>query len=551
MTKIHSATRCLIVGVCCFFSVLGKFYILLMIKEDTIMCRKMLCCLLAFALVLALGGVKVILPVKAEPISGEGMDTITMQNEFTDDAVMVVMTHEASLQFVDYIPTDFPEIDCAEIVDLSSAKGAKVQAVLYGEQLDMASTGARFMNQNIDIEGFHRVLCLKLANPGKGNVLRAIMALEQRDDVYLAEPNYIISPMGPVLPDDLPVYGWAATKIEQEAAWEIETGSASVLVGVVDTGIDANHPELRNIVNTTLSRDFTGDGYLATQDRTGHGTHVAGIIAAKYNNDDWNFSGVCQNVTLVSLRVISPTAQTNCQTVANAINHAEESNIPILNLSLDSKYEKIDSLQTAINNYDGLLVCSIGNAGVDSDVYGGARPAVLPNSNVISVGASTANDTKCDFSNYGKTALDLFAPGDNIVSCYPQALCAASGCSSENHVRYGYHKNSGTSMAAPFVTGVAALILAHNPYVMRSTIKSVLISSVDHIDAFSDICVSGGRLNAVNALSHSSAHGNIACTYVNAAQHRCICQDCGITWMEDHDIHPGLGTCTRCYLITN
>lgn len=145
------------------------------------MYKKFLCCLLAIALVLVSGGARLILPVDADSISGTdtgNLGTITTMNDFTDDCVMVVLTHEASLQFVDYTPADFPELECAEVDDLSSAKGAKVQAVLRGEQLDMDSIGARFMNQNIDVEGFRRILCLRLANPGKGNVLRAVMALE-------------------------------------------------------------------------------------------------------------------------------------------------------------------------------------------------------------------------------------------------------------------------------------------------------------------------------------------------------------------------------------
>lgn len=359
------------------------------------------------------------MPVDADSVSdtdSKNMGTITTMNDFTDDCVMVVLTHEASLQFIDYTPADFPELECAEVDDLSSAKGAKVQAVLRGEQLDMDSIGARFMNQNIDVEGFRRILCLRLANPGKGNVLRAVMALDQREDVYSAEPNYIltmeelIEQQGVIRPDDH-IYGWAATKIKQEEAWEIETGSTSVLVGVVDTGIDASHPELSGRVSTTLSRNFAGDSVSATTDPRGHGTHVA-------------------------------------------------------------------------------------------DVYGGSTPAEWDFVNIVSVGASTSSDTRESLSNYGETTVDLFAPGDAIVSTYPRSLCAPYNCSVPGHSRYGYHAISGTSQAAPFVTGVAALILARHPNISPAAIKAALINSVDAVSAFSNICVSGGRLNAYNALQY-------------------------------------------------
>ena len=514
------------------------------------MYRRMLSLWLAFALVLVSGGVNIILPVSAEPLSNLDMGTITMQNDFTDDAVMVVLTNEASLQFIDYTPDDFPELDCVEINDLSSGKGAKVQAVLRGEQLEMDSIGAQFMNQNIGVNGFRRILCLKLANPGKGNVLRAVMALEQREDVYSAEPNYIFQGIDPietqaVVPPDDGIYGWAAEKIEQEAAWEIETGSSSVLVGVVDSGIDVSHPELQNRVNTTLSKNYVNDGYSATNDRNGHGTHVAGIIAAKHNSDELTFSGVCQNVTLVSLRTADSDGNVDARKLAEAINYAETKNIPILNLSLSIFNENVTNLQQAVTNYSGLIVCAAGNDGanINGDVV---APASFDDNHVVSVAASNSTDGRYASTNYGSVDVDLFAPGVSVLSCWPRGLCSSTNCESSSHLRYGYHYLSGTSMAAPFVTGVAALILAHNPNATPSKIKSIIMDSVDSINAFSGYCVTGGRLNALNALSRPGAHYNTNCSYKNASQHLRTCVDCGLSWSEDHVIHPGLGTCMLC-----
>lgn len=133
------------------------------------MYKKFLCWMLAFAFVLVSGGDKLILSVGAGLIADGELDnpeTITMMPDFADDAVLVVLTHEASLQFNDYTPADFPEIECAAIEDISMGAGAQVQVILRGEQLEMDSIGARYMNQNIDIDGFRRILSLKLANPG-------------------------------------------------------------------------------------------------------------------------------------------------------------------------------------------------------------------------------------------------------------------------------------------------------------------------------------------------------------------------------------------------
>ena len=202
------------------------------------MYKKVLCWMLAFAFVLVSGGDKLILSVGADlitEIGTDGSETITMMRDFTDDIVLVVLTHEASLEFIDYTPADFPELECSEIRDLSTGTGTKVQALLRGEQLEANSIGERFMNQNIEIDGFNRIISLKLTNPSKGNVLRAVAALEQREDVEYAGPNYlnqVIEPQATAQSDERSPYGWAAAKIEQEAAWEIMVANAAPLTPI-------------------------------------------------------------------------------------------------------------------------------------------------------------------------------------------------------------------------------------------------------------------------------------------------------------------------------
>ena len=539
------------------------------------MYKKILCWLLAFALVLVSGGDRLILPVGADIITDGAMDgseTITMMPDFAEDGVMVVLTHEASLQFIDYTPADFPEVELAEVQDFSSGKGAKVQAVLRGEQLEIDSVGARFMNQDIDIDGFQRILYLKLATPGEGNVLRAVAALEQRDDVYSAAPDYIfqaLEPQAVAATEASATAGiWADDKIQLEDAWEIETGSSSVRVGILDSGIDASHPELNNRVSTTLSRNFSGDGRSATQDPTGHGTHVAGIVGAKNNNNDYyNFSGVCQNVTLVSLRVIHEDGYVRCSAAVNAVDYAEDNDIPILNLSfmvtIHESFEFIDdALRTAISNYSGILVCAAGNDNRDlqyvDEIYGQhAVPAIWDFDNIITVAASNQSDarwitTTSEGSNYDTATavvdrkVDIFAPGSEILSCFPQSLCSNSNCTHSGHVSYGYHYMSGTSMAAPFVTGVAALILASHPDATPAIIKSAILYSDDNISNFSSYCFSGGRLNAYKAIISKTVHNELTYTSMGAVYHQATCNDCGATWQEEHKERPDVETCVYC-----
>lgn len=448
----------------------------------------------------------------------------------------------------------------------------------------MDSIGARFMNQNIDVDGFHRILCLKLANPGKENVLQATAVLEQREDVESAEPDYIYQVDLPTAAQATSsqattIFGWGAEKIQQEAAWEIETGSSSILVGVLDTGIDITHPELSGRVSTTLSEDFvTDDAYSEIVDPVGHGTHVAGIIGAKYNDDVINFSGVCQNITLVSLSVIKFLGIENgviltemrSSVLTNAINYAESKQIPLLNLSAiltDHDWsESVDipdvPLRTAISQYSGTLICAAGNEGYDlknfnetTSEYG--IPAIWDFDHIISVGASNQSDAKWEGQTYASNfdtaaviserKVDIFAPGYNIVSCYPLSMCAASDCpSSGSHANYGYHYFSGTSMAAPFVTGVAALILSAHPDATPAIIKDTILYSDDNVSALSNYCFSGGRLNAYKAITSKILHSDVTYTSIDGTYHQVTCNDCDATWQEEHLERTGVEVCIYC-----
>ena len=156
------------------------------------MLRKMISYLLVIALTLMVGKASLIIPVgaiDAGKTETKVLDTATMDDDFTDDCVMVILTNAESLKFRNYTAADFPEVACKSIEDLSSASAARVQAKLRGEEMEAKDAGAAFMNRNVKVDTFRTILCLKLETPGKGNVLKAIRALEQREDVYYAGPN--------------------------------------------------------------------------------------------------------------------------------------------------------------------------------------------------------------------------------------------------------------------------------------------------------------------------------------------------------------------------
>lgn len=418
---------------------------------------------------------------------------------FAEDRVIVVLTHEASLAFCDYGLADFPEVSCCEVYNLTSLSGMLVKTKL-DYQKDNPKSEMPLALQRVDVDKYHAILRLSLQESGVEAVEEAIQALQDRDDILSVEPDYVVSQCL-TAPNDpycfYENYQWGHDIIQLEYAWDIETGSDDITVAVLDTGIDSTHDDLVNRVDVSRSYDFTS-GYpvantLITEDPHGHGTFVAGIIGAEGNNAT-DICGVCWDVQLVSYRIINEFGEGYSSNAVLAIDHASFYEIPILNMSFrwyDNNIRFTQHLDIAIGNYPGLAVCAAGNENCDNDscsVY----PANYDLPNLITVGASDYYDRKCSFSNYGQTRVDLFAPGDYCYSCQ------AGG---------GIRRDCGTSVAAPYVSGVAALLLSIDPDLTPQMLKHILMDNseiiYDDLDnsVFGTLCVSGGRLNAYEALA--------------------------------------------------
>ena len=346
----------------------------------------------------------------------------------------------------------------------------------------------------------------------KQNVLRTINTLYLDERVIIATPNYSIETAS--LPNDYissETYdNWWYRNISMLDAWDVSNSSTNVIVGVVDTGIDGTHIDLAdnmykiqdeyyNYTIPSLNHNFSigqwidvgeiddpeldvlgNDNNFSYYDN--HGTQVAGIIGAKGNNGT-GVVGTCWNAKMVSLRVFDTFGQTDQSYIINAIDYATLYGIDILNMSLGLDAD--DGLRFAIGNYPGLVVCSAGNNNSNIDTTH-QYPASISLKNLITVGASDEYDNKWYNSNYGNTYVDLYAPGDDIYSTVPNN---------------GYLEMPGTSMAAPFVTGVAALILENNPNYSSAEIKERIMNNVDKLDSLAGKCASDGRLNAYKALT--------------------------------------------------
>lgn len=374
-------------------------------------------------------------------------------------------------------------------------------------------TGHLDEKEYLNRESFRQILKISLQEESKQNVLNTIDKIKKLDGVLWAGVNgYYSAPEVSSLQESSDIlykvqWGLNGTYgINVEEAWKYTRGSKSIRVGVIDTGI-ADHEDLRP--NLVAGWDFYNDNEITTDDLKGHGTHVAGIIGANSAKEN-GLKGVCPNVQLVPLQVLIPEKADDDYCIdpvgtIKAITWATNNNIDILNCSIGSTVKNID-LISAIENYKGLIVCAAGNESWNNDenpIYP-ANFDTYPSEDVhvISVGAIDLIGDIPYFSNIGQNTVSLMAPGSGIWSTYP------SGCKWESTYNPGYAAHNGTSMAAPFVTGVAALLYseyinnAHNlsKSEIARQVKATILDTVTEDDRYSKACYTGGRLNAGEAL---------------------------------------------------
>ncbi len=318
---------------------------------------------------------------------------------------------------------------------------------------------------------------------------------------------------------------WGQNKIELNKALELSRPTKTIRIGVLDTGIEYYHDALKSLCNENTFHNYTYNSSFSSKgdiSKDGHGTHISGIIASVNNYS---------NIELVSYRVMNNENSGTYKDQIEAINQASKDCIDILNISSSGKEDNFSSivfLKEAIEKFNGLVICSAGNnkCNLDHSSRDYKRyPACIDANNVITVGASSYDDLKSDYSNYGKTSVDLFAPGDNIYSCVPTRVDKS-----------GYKFDSGTSMSTPMVTGVAALLLSNNPSLTTSELKDAILSSVDKIDALEDKCVTGGRLNAYKALKSIHQHNYVYEHTDNLHTYKCICGEVKTSFKHNYEV---------------
>lgn len=307
---------------------------------------------------------------------------------------------------------------------------------------------------------------------------------------------------------------WALSKARFIDAWNKTTGSASVVVAIIDTGIDQTHEDLKN-ASFVPGYDFVANQSIpvgADSDDNGHGTLIAGVLGATANNGV-GIAGTNWQLTMMPIKALDATGNGSAEQVTKAIIWAADHGAHIINLSLGGVgFGQDTALANAVTYAFRRNIVLVSAAGNDAAAVGkdlDAEP-VFPicddNSEnmIIGVAAIDVNDQKPGFSNYGKSCVDVAAPGKRILSTISRD--PATGAKTAHTYAYA----SGTSLATPFVSGQAALLRALYPDATNKQIRDRIIASTDPVDSFNQTQCAGscagklgsGRINVVASIAN-------------------------------------------------
>jgi len=346
----------------------------------------------------------------------------------------------------------------------------------------------------------------------------AARIFSQDPNIEFAEPNYYV--YANVTPDDTDyAQQWHLIKIKAPDAWDLNQGSTGVVIGIVDSGIDLNHPDL--VANLWTNADEIPDngvdddsnGYIddyygwdfvssdktpepvpgsGNNDGVSHGTHVAGIASAVTNNGV-GVAGVGWKCKVMAVKILSSSGSGTTSRALSGMQYAVDNGAQIINCSFGGGYSaSYDTIIDYIHALGGLVVAAAGNDNIDID----ADPQSpisndRSNNRVLGVASTDDNDAKSSFSNYGSTYVDVSAPGSLIYSTLFNDGSASFSAD--------YGLESGTSMSTPVVSGVAALLKSKNSSLTNTQLISLIKSNSDDVGLGSSMGT--GRVNARAALA--------------------------------------------------
>ncbi|HEY0763635.1 MAG TPA: S8 family serine peptidase [Pyrinomonadaceae bacterium] len=371
----------------------------------------------------------------------------------------------------------------------------------------MATHGGRNKKQLTGNSGLEK-LELAAGRDAKTAVLQLLL----NPQVEFAEPNFLIEKED-VSPND-PQFGrqWGLQNTGQDGgqfgsdirarnAWDRTTGAQSTVIAVIDSGIDFTHADLKNNQWTNPNPSSAGDQHGwdfvldngEIKDEQGHGTAVAGIIAAEGNNA-LGITGVMWRAGLMSLRVLDNTGTGDVGNAIEAIDYAVAHGARVINLSWGTTGESFalkDAIERALK-LNVVVVCSAGNSGQDLEAVP-YYPASFGLKDLIVVGGTDNRDQLASWSNWGARKVTVAAPGTNILTTQRGG---------------GYWNVTGTSAAAPIVSGIAGLLKTVNPGANTAAIARAISKSARQNVSLQGKVASGGVVDAAGALENLRSSGN-------------------------------------------
>jgi len=349
----------------------------------------------------------------------------------------------------------------------------------------------------------------------EGSELNTLARLNADPAVQYAEPNYRYWAVDTTPNDPAFVQQWAHTRVGSPAAWDVSTGSASIVIAIIDSGVDLGHPDLAS--KLVAGYDFVGLDANAA-DENGHGTHVAGIAAAITNNGI-GVAGMDWNARIMPVRVLDETGGGFASDISSGIIWAYSHGAKVLNLSLGGYYYS-QTMQDAVNSAHqagSLVVAAMGNDNTSAPVY----PAAF--GNVLAVAATGPTDSKASYSNYGNHC-DIAAPGGDMVWYHdPNGIYSTMPTypvymTTQESFYMNYDYVHGTSQAAPFVTGLASLIWSLDATLTPDEVQDTIEATAADLGSLGwDPEYGYGLINAPAALLAHAAPVAPALTPINNA----------------------------------
>lgn len=430
----------------------------------------------------------------------------------------------AALSALSAVPDQHPTTRGSAPTSVASPAPASLSIVVRARSsFDLPRVEAAVVDAGYSVNGRMPALkALAVGLPAGVSVVEAVTRFTGAPGVLYAEPAY------PVRSADIPADALYERQqpylsaVQAPEAWDVETGNPGVIVAVLDTGVDITHPDLAGRIwsnpNDAVANGIDDDGngciddvhgcaYVLTSggecataldgniaDDAGHGTFVAGIIAA--NADGRGIVGVARGATIMPVKVLDCQGRGTTLELAQGLLYAAENGARVINISLGGNIDSFfvqEALRIAHDDYGVVIVAASGNSGEAGVTY----PARYPN--VIAVGAASADDPgkRASFSAYGPE-VDVVAVGEGVVGTVPPAFCDAFlPCIDDD----GYAAGNGTSFSAPQVSGLAALILSRRPVTTPQGMLLILKATADKVPPGGPQDWAGaGRINMLNAL---------------------------------------------------